>query len=822
MAFSTLSALRGFGALAMVSVWAAVQAEDTTIRTGPRPPMGRNMFTIGNKAPLSPLAFQKLPIGAIRPEGWVRKQLELEAEGFTGRLTEISPWLVKKDNAWLDPHGEGKNGWEEVPYWLKGFGDLGYVLGNKRIIAEAKTWINGVIASQREDGYFGPRSNLTANNGKPDVWPNMVMLAALKTYYEYSGDTRVLTLMSRYFKWELTIPDKDFLLSYWEPQRVGDNMDVVFWLYNRTGQKWLLGLAEKLHRGGANWAGGVPNWHGVNMAQGFREPAQYAQLNHNPALTQATENDYQTMRRLYGQVPGGIYGADENARPGFSDPRQATETCTMTEMMLSDETLLSITGDPIWAERCEDVTFNSLPASMTPDLKALHYLTSPNMVQIDKGSKSPDLQNGGPMLLFNAYDHRCCQHNASHGWPYYAEHLWLASAGNGLAVALYAPSQVTARVGNGTPVTIKETTHYPFSETINFSIQTAMANPFPLTLRWPKWCDRLELSINGRRQKVVGTPGGYVTVSRTWHNHDQVTLQLPMKIQVQTWKGNKGAESVNRGPLTYSLKIGERYARMGGTDKFPSYEVYPTTPWNYGLVVNNQSFKVHYRPFPSDNQPFTPNSAPITLTANARKIDNWKIDRLGVVGVLQTMPAKSTDPVETVILVPMGATRLRISSFPTVSDSPDAHAWEAPPIAKAAIPAAASHVFDGDTTDALSDGLLPKSSSDESIPRFTWWDRKGSTEWVEYHFPKAKTLSQARVYWFDDSPTGGGCRIPQSWKLMVSDGKKWREVSVHGEYGTAQNKFNTVMFDPVTCKSIRIEAQLKDGFSGGILEWEVR
>ena len=190
--------------------------------------------------------------------------------------------------------------------------------------------------------------------------------------------------------------------------------------------------------------------------------------------------------------------------------------------------------------------------------------------------------------------------------------------------------------------------------------------------------------------------------------------------------------------------------------------------------------------------------------------------------MLQTMPAKSTDPVETVILVPMGATRLRISSFPTVSDSPDAHAWEAPPIAKAAIPAAASHVFDGDTTDALSDGLLPKSSSDESIPRFTWWDRKGSTEWVEYHFPKAKTLSQARVYWFDDSPTGGGCRIPQSWKLMVSDGKKWREVSVHGEYGTAQNKFNTVMFDPVTCKSIRIEAQLKDGFSGGILEWEVR
>src|SRR5471030_2981440 len=168
----------------------------------------------------------------------------------------------------------------------------------------------------------------------------------------------------------------------------------------------------------------------------------------------------------------------------------------MVEMMLSAEELLNITGDPIWAERCEDVTFNSLPASMTSDLKALHYLTAPNMVRIDKGSKAPELENGGPMLLFNAYDHRCCQHNVSHGWPYYAEHLWLGTGKNGLAAALYAPCQVTSKVGNGAPVTIREDTDYPFDEIVVFRMKTHKPNSFPLTLRWPSWCAMPKLAIN--------------------------------------------------------------------------------------------------------------------------------------------------------------------------------------------------------------------------------------------------------------------------------------------------------------------------------------
>jgi hypothetical protein len=799
---------------------AVVNADDTTVRHVRQPDQGQNAFTVGNRAPLASSAFTKLPIGSIRPDGWVRRQLELETEGFTGRLAEISPWLEKKDNAWLSSTGAGKNGWEEVPYWLKGFGDLGYVLGDKRIIDESKVWIDGVISSQRPNGYFGPESNLTANNGKPDVWPNMVMINALQTYYEFSNDKRVLGLLSGYFKWMLTIPDKDFLLSYWEPQRIGDNIASIYWLFNRTGDTSLLNVVEKLHRGGANWLGGVPNWHGVNMAQGFREPAEYYVLNKDASLVQDTERDYLKMRKDYGEVPGGLYGADENTRKGFQDPRQAAETCAMVEMMLSDEMLLTITGNPTWAERCEDVTFNSLPASMTPDLKSLHYLTSPNMVLIDKGSKAPELQNGGPMLLFNAYDHRCCQHNTSHGWPYYAEHLWLGAANNGLAVALYAPSQVTMKAGDGSPVTIKEETQYPFNENVTFSFSTQTPNKFPLTLRWPTWCAKPGLKVNGKSVKLDGIAGGYIVVDRTWSNGDKLTLNLPMTVNIQPQF--HGSESVQRGPLTYSLKIGEKYVRAGGTDKFPSYEVHPTTAWNYGLVTDGQEFKVSKKAFPADGQPFTPDGSPVVITAKARKIPEWQIDHIGLVGLLQDMPAKTQEPIETVQLVPMGAARLRISAFPVVSDSSDAHLWVAPRMPKKSFPASASHVFEGDTLEGLGAGYKPANSDDESIPRFTWWDRKGSTEWVEYDFAKAKTLSSVSVYWFDDEVKGGGCRVPASWKLLYKNGDTWKEVSHSGPFGTAKDVLNSVDFSKVSSSTFRIEVQLQPGFSGGILAWEVK
>ena len=159
-----------------------------------------NDFYLGNRPPLLPSPLIKLPIGAIKPEGWIHRQLRLEADGFTGHLTELSGFLRKENNAWLSPTSEGHSPWEEVPYWLKGFGDCGYLLDNQRIIREARTWIEAAIASQQPDGWFGPKANRTGSRrekGKPDVWPNMIMLNCLQSYYEYTGDKRVIELMRK-------------------------------------------------------------------------------------------------------------------------------------------------------------------------------------------------------------------------------------------------------------------------------------------------------------------------------------------------------------------------------------------------------------------------------------------------------------------------------------------------------------------------------------------------------------------------------------------------------------------------------------------------
>ena len=316
-----------------------------TIDTVARPDMGRqNHFYISNRAPLLQSPLIKLPIGSITPRGWLRKQLELQAEGFFGNLPELSRFLIKDNNPWLSPEGEGEKFWEEVPYWLKGYGDLAYVLDDPKMIKEAKVWIDGVIGSQREDGWFGPRANLASprrhSTGKPDLWPNMAMLNALQAYYEYSGDQRVIRLMTKYFEWELGVPDEDFLPPFWQQQRGGDNLASVHWLYNRTGDKKLLELGEKIYRKTANWTDGVPNWHNVNIAQALRGSANYYLQSKNPKDLIAPERNYQTIWGEYGQVPGGMFGGDEDCRLGFVTARQAVETCGMVEMMHSDSTRL--------------------------------------------------------------------------------------------------------------------------------------------------------------------------------------------------------------------------------------------------------------------------------------------------------------------------------------------------------------------------------------------------------------------------------------------------------------------------------------------------
>lgn len=642
-------------------------------------PGGQNRYYSGNRAPLAPSPLMKLPIGAIRPEGWLRHQLELEADGFTGHLTEISKFCKYQGNSWTSRNG-GQFGWEEVPYWLKGFTDLGFILGNRRIQAEARKWLDAVLANQRPDGYFGDPKNLQIKQGETpwmnnektaprliDLWPNMIMLYPIRSLYEATRDPRVLPFMTKYFAWQRTIPVDQFLPGSWQKYRGGDNLDSIYWLYNRTGDARLLELAKLNHDRTANWFRNIPSWHGVNIAQGFREPAEFFQQSKEPKFIDATEYDYQLVIGEYGQVPGGMYGADENARKGYTGPRQAAETCSMAEMMLSGEMLTGITGDTVWADRTEDVAFNSLPAALTPDLKGLHYLTAPNMVQLDRKSKAPMLDNGGDMLSYNPYQYRCCQHNVSHAWPYFAEHLWMATPGDGLAAVLYAPSKVTAKIAGGEQVTITESTEYPFDGTISFAISAKNGARFPLTLRIPGWAQSPRLSINNQPEKLPPTSRGWIVIDRAWRDGDRIRLELPMRTELRTWAKNANSVSIYRGPLAYSLKIGERWQQYNDDPKWPAYEVFPTTPWNYALAVDSKtvaSLPVKRAERPLDPQPFTPDHAPIEIRVPARRVPSWQLESNGLIQKVPASPVSTPAPVEQVTLIPMGCARLRVSAFP--------------------------------------------------------------------------------------------------------------------------------------------------------------
>lgn len=658
----------------------------TVVTVADAPAPGTNVSYQGFRQPLQNAPLIKLPVGKVQPSGWLRRYLELQRDGLNGQLGSISAWLDKKDNQWLSD--TGSHGWEEVPYWLRGYSSLAYILDDEDMKKEAQIWFDAVLNNIKPDGFLGPRNREGDN---PEVWAQMVMLWALQTYYEATGDPRVLDAMTGYFKWELNQPDERFLKGLWEQKRGGDNMWSVLWLYNRTGDASILPLVDKLHRNTSDWTrkGTLPNWHGVNVAQGFREPATSFMYTGNPKMRQATYDAFMEMRKRYGRMPGGMYAADENAREGYFDPRNGAETCAVVEQMASDELLLRFTGDPFWADHCENVAFNTFPASMTEDMKALRYITSANMAVSDEKLHGPSIDNNlRGMLSMSPFSSRCCQHNHGMGWPYFAEHLVMATSDNGLALTLYAANTTEAKAGkDGTAVRLMEETQYPFDGLVSVTVNPEKSLEFPLYIRIPAWATGATAKVNGKKIDVADCAGRYLCLSRKWKKGDKVEVNFPMNIRSTVWEENKNSVSVNYGPLTLSLKIDENREAHDSRDKafvqddshwqegvdaskWPSYVLKPKSDWNYALLTDSRNNPVDLQviecTWPADDFPFSPDKCPLRFTAKGVKIPSWSYDGTGMTDELPDRFAPRDTQEVTLPLIPMGAARLRISAFPTV------------------------------------------------------------------------------------------------------------------------------------------------------------
>lgn len=642
-----------------------------------------------NRAPLVHKPYMELPLGAVKAEGWLDDQLRRMADGMTGHLDEIAPNIMGDRNGWLGGDGDK---WERGPYWIDGLVPLAYLLDDETLKAKASRWIEWTLASQQEDGFFGPSEDLPNVDGLQrdrtrDWWPRIVVLKFLKQYYDATGDERVITFMTRYFRYQLEqlplCPLGNW--SYWAVERGADNLYVVYWLYNITGDAFLLDLGEILQRQTAPWKerftdgktlSTLYSLHCVNLAQGMKAPVIAYQGNGDPSYLAAIDQGYRDLMKELGW-PIGMYGADELLHS--ANPTQGSELCSAVELMFSLEKMIEITGRTDWADWLERIAYNALPTQVTDAFDGRQYYQQLNQVEVSRQMRNfMTSYNGtegtfGPLTGFP-----CCTANMHQGWPKFVRNLWFASDDGGLAALVYGPSRVTAAVADGTEVTIVEDGGYPFSESVRFTL-TRVGNgkkknaavEFPLHLRVPGWCDSAEVLVNGRKQ-ADGVGGSILQIERTWKAGDVVELQLPLKVKVGRWYEHSAA--VERGPLVFALKVGERWEKKTN-DGNPNYgkwyyEVYPTTPWNYCLLLDQIENADWEQTFPvtvldKEGYPWNLENAPLEIHAKGRRIREWGMYN-GSAGPLPYSPQYQADlgEIEDIVLIPYGCTTLRITEFP--------------------------------------------------------------------------------------------------------------------------------------------------------------
>ena len=256
----------------------------------PKEESGLSALYQQNRLPLRPNPYIELPLGSIQPESWLKEMLLRQKTGATGHLDEWYPQVMGPRNGWLGGDGDQ---WERGPYWLDGLVPLAYILKDEELITKAIPWIEWALNSRQPDGYFGPSEDFPAEKGlqrdnSHDWWPKMVMLKVLKQYYSATGDNRVIDLFTGYFRYQLEQLPKTPLghWTFWAEYRACDNLMMVYWLYNITGEKFLLELADLIHQQAFNFTEAFLNGdhlsrpgslHCVNLAQGIKEPAVYYQ-----------------------------------------------------------------------------------------------------------------------------------------------------------------------------------------------------------------------------------------------------------------------------------------------------------------------------------------------------------------------------------------------------------------------------------------------------------------------------------------------------------------------------------------------------------------
>ena len=592
----------------------------------------------------------------IKPQGWLRSQLEIQAKGLSGNLHKI--WPDIRDSAWI---GGNREGWERVPYWLDGFIPLAYLLENDEMIATVKKYIDAIIGMQQPDGWICPCEK--EKRAKYDTWAIQLICKTLKVYYDCSGDGRIPQVIYRVMKnyYEL-LKSGEIKLFGWGRYRWFESFVSLNFLYEKYNEDWIRDLAKIIKEQGYDYDSVTEKWkkpshkwqmstHIVNMTMMLKAEA----VSHDLLGKEYTDNA-EKLRTILDKYNGTAFeGFTGDEVLSGLDPTKGTELCAVVEQMYSYEEIFAHTGENKWAERLEIVGFNALPATLSEDMWTHQYVQQVNQIACEKTMIMAPWSTNGPYAHTFGLEpnYGCCTANFNQGWPKFALSPFMHN-GDTIINSLMLPS-----VLKDDGITIKLKTDYPFENKMHYSINSDKA--FNFIIRIPSFAKKLK--VNGENSTVNDLEFAIKT--------GETEIEVEFEATPYLKKRPNDLYALQMGSLLFSVPIKyekkmREYTKKGVERKFPycDYQFVPKTPWNYGY--SDDDFAVKFNGI--GDIPFSQENPPVTIKANMQKI-NWGL-KFPYRSVARKTP-KSRIPVsaaEKIDLCPYGCAKLRMTEMPKLKN----------------------------------------------------------------------------------------------------------------------------------------------------------
>ena len=680
-----------------------------------------------------------------------------------------------------------------------------------------EAYVDGLIAkiaaAQEPDGYIYTTRTIDAEN--PHPWAGKTrweleqhdshelynlghLIEAAVAHYQATGKKTLLNVAMRGA--DLCVktfgPGKK---KIWPGHQITE-MALVR-LYRVTNKREYLDLAKFLLdcRGGSGeyWQAHKPVieqdsavGHAVRATYMYSGMADVAAMTGDAPYRQAIDQIWADVvgSKLY--ITGGIgaTGAGEAFGKPYQLPNMSAycETCAAVGNGYWNYRLFLLHKHGKYIDVFERTLYNGLISGVSIDGKSFFY---PNPLEsVGQHSRSP------------WFGVACCPGNITRFLASISGYFYAQEGGN-LYVNLYASGTADVQLDNGAKAKIEQTTNYPWDGDISIKVTPDRERQFAVRLRIPGWArneaapsdlysflDReASVSVNVNGQPVpVAVQDGYVTISRTWKAGDTIKMELPMPVRRiianEKVQADQGRVAIQRGPIVYCLE---------GVDQ-------PGAVRNL-LLRDDAKFDSKFEASLLGGVTVLTTNA-TALTARA---DGTVAESDLAVKLIPYCTWANRGRTDMMVWIPNQREATRPKPLPTIAS-------------RAKIRASG-----GSGPGAINDQALPSFMGDDSAPFFHWWPKKGTTEWVEMTFAEAATVSEAMLYWFDDTGRGE-CRVPASWQILYRAGDDWKPVEMLTAAGVEKDEPNSVKFKPVMTTALRLEVKLQERWATGIWEWEVK